>query len=161
MRRGELPERLWTELYFQTVHDPAVAPEGKHTMSVFAQYVPYKFADGNWDSRRDEVSSWRIAFPRRVSAATSPTPSLRRGARPARHRAGGRADRRPHLPGRVPAAIHVGRSTRLAHSHGRACISAAHARIPAAASSGQRAQRRDGGAARDRREVGGDKFRWA
>ena len=28
MRRGELPERLWTELYFQTVHDPAVAPEG-------------------------------------------------------------------------------------------------------------------------------------
>jgi len=24
-------------------------------MSVFAQYVPYKFARGNWDDRRDEV----------------------------------------------------------------------------------------------------------
>ena len=24
-------------------------------MSVFAQYVPYKFADGTWDQRRDEV----------------------------------------------------------------------------------------------------------
>jgi phytoene dehydrogenase-like protein len=52
---GELPEQLWTELYFQTVHDPSVAPEGLHTMSVFAQYVPYAFASGTWDTRRDEV----------------------------------------------------------------------------------------------------------
>jgi phytoene dehydrogenase-like protein len=55
MRRGELPERLWTELYFHTAHDPSVAPPGTHTMSVFAQYVPYAFARGDWDSRRDEV----------------------------------------------------------------------------------------------------------
>jgi phytoene dehydrogenase-like protein len=54
-RAGELPERLWTELYFQTAHDPSVAPEGMHTMSVFAQYVPHTFARGDWDSRRDEV----------------------------------------------------------------------------------------------------------
>ena len=27
-REGRLPDRLWTELYFQTVHDPSVAPEG-------------------------------------------------------------------------------------------------------------------------------------
>ena len=32
-----------------------VAPAGQHTMSVFAQYVPYSFKDGDWDSRRDEV----------------------------------------------------------------------------------------------------------
>ncbi len=60
-RRGELPERLWTELYFQTVHDPEVAPNGLHTMSVFAQYVPYEFATGDWDSRRDEVRELGIA----------------------------------------------------------------------------------------------------
>jgi phytoene dehydrogenase-like protein len=54
-RRGELPKHLWCELYFQSVHDRSVVPEGKHTMSVFAQYVPYKFAQGNWDGRRDEV----------------------------------------------------------------------------------------------------------
>lgn len=54
-RRGELPDRLWTELYFQTVHDPTVAPPGLHTMSAFAQYVPYRFAVGDWASRRDEV----------------------------------------------------------------------------------------------------------
>jgi phytoene dehydrogenase-like protein len=26
-----------------------------HTMSVFAQYVPYEFTSGTWDDRRDEV----------------------------------------------------------------------------------------------------------
>jgi phytoene dehydrogenase-like protein len=60
-RRGELPERLWTELYFQTVHDPEVAPPGRHTMSVFAQYVPYRFAEGDWASRRDEVGALAVA----------------------------------------------------------------------------------------------------
>jgi phytoene dehydrogenase-like protein len=55
-RAGKLFPRLWTELYFQTVHDPSVAPPGLHTMSVFAQYVPHTFSQGNWDSRRDEVS---------------------------------------------------------------------------------------------------------
>lgn len=52
---GELPEHLWCELYFQSVHDDSVAPAGTHTMSVFAQYVPHTFARGNWDSRREEV----------------------------------------------------------------------------------------------------------
>ena len=54
-REGRLPDRLWTELYFQTTHDPSVAPEGAQTMSVFAQSVPYAFAEGTWDSRRNEV----------------------------------------------------------------------------------------------------------
>jgi len=54
-RAGELPPRLWAELYSQTAHDPSVAPEGLHTLSVFAQYVPYRFRVGDWDSRRDEV----------------------------------------------------------------------------------------------------------
>ena len=54
-RNGELAGALWCELYFQSVHDSTVVPAGKHTMSVFAQYVPYKFANGSWDSRRDEV----------------------------------------------------------------------------------------------------------
>ncbi len=54
-RRGELPEHLWCELYFQSAHDPTVAGAGQHTMSVFAQYVPYKFTSGTWDERREEV----------------------------------------------------------------------------------------------------------
>jgi phytoene dehydrogenase-like protein len=54
-RRGELPAHLWCELYFQSAHDTTVAPAGQHTMSVFAQYVPYRFANGTWDERREEV----------------------------------------------------------------------------------------------------------
>ena len=54
-RRGELPEHLWCELYFQSVHDGSAAPAGTHTMSVFAQYVPYKLTHGTWESRREEV----------------------------------------------------------------------------------------------------------
>jgi phytoene dehydrogenase-like protein len=54
-RAGELCERLWTELYFQTAHDRSVAPAGVHTMSVFAQFVPHTFARGDWDSRRGDV----------------------------------------------------------------------------------------------------------
>jgi phytoene dehydrogenase-like protein len=71
-KRGELAEHLWCELYFQSAHDATVAPAGQHTMSVFAQYVPYKFAkgagcghagwnaQGSWDVRRDEVK--RVAL---------------------------------------------------------------------------------------------------
>ncbi len=55
-RAGRLPNRLWTELYFQSVHDPSVAPPGTHTMSVFSQYVPYRFADGrSWDDHREDA----------------------------------------------------------------------------------------------------------
>jgi len=54
-RAGSLAEHLWCELYFQSVHDSSVVPPGMHTMSVFAQYVPYVFASGSWEDRRDEV----------------------------------------------------------------------------------------------------------
>ena len=54
-RAGGLPERLWTELYFQTAFDDSVAPAGAHLMSVFAQYVPYNFTQGNWDAWRERA----------------------------------------------------------------------------------------------------------
>ena len=60
-RSGRLPEHLWCELYFQSVHDSSVVPQGQHTMSVFAQYVPYRFETGTWDTRRDEVQKLALA----------------------------------------------------------------------------------------------------
>ena len=59
-RKGELPEHLWCEIYFQSVHDPSVVPAGRHTMSVFAQYVPHTFATGSWDDHRECVR--KLAF---------------------------------------------------------------------------------------------------
>ena len=66
-RAGRLPDRLWAELYFQTAHDPSVAPAGFQTMSVFAQHVPYAFKEGDWDTRRAEVEQLAIGSIARYS----------------------------------------------------------------------------------------------
>ncbi len=52
---GVLPPRTWNELYLHTVFDRSVVPDGVQTLSVFAQYVPTRFREGDWDSRREEV----------------------------------------------------------------------------------------------------------
>jgi phytoene dehydrogenase-like protein len=59
-RRGE-PAPEWCELYFQTPYDPSVAPAGRHTMSVFAQFVPYTLATGTWEERREEIADAVLA----------------------------------------------------------------------------------------------------
>jgi phytoene dehydrogenase-like protein len=65
-RRG-LPAPSWCELYFHTAYDPSVAPEGRHAMSVFAQYVPYRLAVGSWDERREEIGDMALAAIRRFA----------------------------------------------------------------------------------------------
>ena len=60
-RSGRLPEQLWCELYFQSAHDDTVAPSGLHTMSVFAQYVPYKFATGTWNDHREQAKQLALS----------------------------------------------------------------------------------------------------
>ena len=50
-----VPNIGFAEVYFQTAYDPTVAPDGKHLVSVFAQYAPYSLAEGTWDSRRAEI----------------------------------------------------------------------------------------------------------
>ncbi|MFO0877283.1 MAG: NAD(P)/FAD-dependent oxidoreductase [Gemmataceae bacterium] len=36
--------------------DPSVAPAGKHLMSMFIQYAPYKLAEGDWDTAKDRFA---------------------------------------------------------------------------------------------------------
>ena len=59
-RRGE-PSPSWCELYFQSAYDSSVVPVGGHVMSIFAQYVPYALAEGDWDGRRDQIADAAIA----------------------------------------------------------------------------------------------------
>lgn len=50
-RSGKLSDRLWAEIYTQTALDDTVAPDGKHILSCFVQYVPYALEDG-WDEKK-------------------------------------------------------------------------------------------------------------
>lgn len=52
---GRPAERMFCEAWIQTASEPELAPAGKHTLSVFAQYAPYDLADGTWAERRDEI----------------------------------------------------------------------------------------------------------
>jgi phytoene dehydrogenase-like protein len=44
------------ECTIPSVVDPSVAPPGKHLMSMFIQYAPYKLREGNWDEERDRFA---------------------------------------------------------------------------------------------------------
>jgi phytoene dehydrogenase-like protein len=41
------------EITIPTVYDPDLAPSGKHLMSIFVQYAPYRLRDGDWKQRKD------------------------------------------------------------------------------------------------------------
>jgi phytoene dehydrogenase-like protein len=53
--RGEPADSMFCEAWIQTATEPELASDGRHTLSVFAQYAPYTLARGTWDERRDEI----------------------------------------------------------------------------------------------------------
>lgn len=53
--RGEPSRKPFMDCYIQTATEDGLAPPGKHTLSMFVQYAPYDLAEGDWDSRRDEI----------------------------------------------------------------------------------------------------------
>jgi phytoene dehydrogenase-like protein len=42
----------YVDMCIPTLNDPTMAPQGKHYMSVFVQYVPYSLADGGWTEEK-------------------------------------------------------------------------------------------------------------
>ena len=51
-----------------SVVDPTVAPPGKHLMSMFIQYAPYKLRDGTWDDQREAFADRCFDILERVRA---------------------------------------------------------------------------------------------
>ena len=50
---GDVPEELWVDCVVATNVDRSLAPEGRHVMTCFVQYVPYKLREGSWDEKRE------------------------------------------------------------------------------------------------------------
>ena len=50
---GEIPEELWVDCVVASNVDPSLAPEGRHVMTCFVQYVPYRLKKGTWDENRE------------------------------------------------------------------------------------------------------------
>jgi phytoene dehydrogenase-like protein len=50
---GEIPQELWVDCVVSSNADCSLAPAGKHILTCFVQYVPYKLRAGNWDEKRE------------------------------------------------------------------------------------------------------------
>jgi phytoene dehydrogenase-like protein len=50
---GEIPEELWVDCVVSSNADSSLAPPGKHILTCFVQYVPYRLREGNWDEKRE------------------------------------------------------------------------------------------------------------
>ena len=52
---GEFSPHPYLEATIPTLHDPSLAPAGKHVMSIYMQYAPYKLRNAGWDSHREAL----------------------------------------------------------------------------------------------------------
>jgi len=50
---GEIPEELWVDCVVSSNADDSLAPKGKHILTCFVQYVPYRLRHGTWDEKRE------------------------------------------------------------------------------------------------------------
>ena len=54
-KHGEVPEELWVDCVIASNVDDTLAPEGRHVMTCFVQYVPYRLKQGSWDEKRERL----------------------------------------------------------------------------------------------------------
>jgi phytoene dehydrogenase-like protein len=50
---GDFSRRPYIDMVIPSLTDPSVAPPGKHVLSCFVQYAPYKLREGTWDDKRE------------------------------------------------------------------------------------------------------------
>lgn len=50
---GEIPEQLWVDCVIASNADPSLVPAGRHIMTCFVQYVPYRLRRSTWDENRE------------------------------------------------------------------------------------------------------------
>ncbi|MEX0643527.1 MAG: NAD(P)/FAD-dependent oxidoreductase [Pirellulales bacterium] len=58
---GRPSEHPILEMTMATSVDRTIAPPGKHLLSIFVQYAPYKLAEGNWDDIKEKFADTCVA----------------------------------------------------------------------------------------------------
>jgi phytoene dehydrogenase-like protein len=53
---GEISQAPYLDVTIPTLLDPSLAPEGKHVLSAYFQFAPYKLKTGTWNDRRGELA---------------------------------------------------------------------------------------------------------
>ena len=54
-KEGRWSRAPYVDMLIPTQIDPTMAPDGKHYMSVFVQYCPYRLADGEWTAQKRQA----------------------------------------------------------------------------------------------------------
>ena len=54
-QQGKLPERLWVDCVLASNVDHTLAPDGRHMLTCFVQYLPYAPDTGSWDDHRETL----------------------------------------------------------------------------------------------------------
>jgi phytoene dehydrogenase-like protein len=52
---GQFSTQPYLDLTFPTLADPTMAPEGKHVLSIYAQYAPYHLRGTSWGEQREAL----------------------------------------------------------------------------------------------------------
>jgi phytoene dehydrogenase-like protein len=82
-KAGRWSRQPYVDMLLPSLIDPTMAPDGKHYMSVFVQYAPYRLADGEWNSERrqafgdtviDAIAAHSPGFRERILHAEIRTP---------------------------------------------------------------------------------------
>lgn len=53
---GSFSQHPYLEVVIPTLNDPSLAPAGKHVMSIYVQFAPFKLKEGSWADRRDALA---------------------------------------------------------------------------------------------------------
>ena len=53
---GNFSRAPYLEVTIPTLTDPSLAPEGKHVMSIYMQYAPYKLKNGSWQDAAQRLA---------------------------------------------------------------------------------------------------------
>jgi phytoene dehydrogenase-like protein len=55
-RQGRPAIRPFSQMVIQSATDPTVAPEGKHTLSLWCHHFPHALAEGDIDTEREKIA---------------------------------------------------------------------------------------------------------